>query len=141
MLTINKALELIPFLKEQGLRITPQRIQILQNILDAGHPTVEDLSKMMPGISIGTLYNNVKLFVKLGILNELPYGNGISRYEFYQSNHYHVICQSCGDIVDFAFPNLKEVEQIAANLTKFQISSHIMEVYGLCKTCQNDSSR
>ncbi|WP_462408604.1 Fur family transcriptional regulator [Neobacillus sp. Marseille-QA0830] len=135
---MSQVSELIPFLKRKGLRITPQRMQILQNILDAGHPTVEELSMKMPHVSIATLYNNVKLFVKLGILNDLPYGNGLSRYEFHKSNHYHVICQSCGDIVDFAYPALKEVEQIAANLTKYQIHHHKMEIYGICKTCQKD---
>lgn len=128
---------LIPFLKEKGLRITPQRIQILTSILRFdGHPTAEDIQKEIPIISLATIYNNLKLFVKLGIIEELPYGNGISRYEFFQSKHYHVICESCGKIADLNFPPLTEVEEIASKLTGFTIKNHRMEVYGLCNQCK-----
>jgi Fur family transcriptional regulator, peroxide stress response regulator len=130
--------ELIPFLKERGLRITPQRTLILQTILSLkGHPTVEDIHRKLPYISLATIYNNVKLFVSLRILKELPYGNGLSKYELAnQPNHYHILCESCGEIIDFKFPPLKELEHVACKLTQFKIHSHQMEVYGLCTTCQ-----
>ncbi|MFS0865014.1 Fur family transcriptional regulator [Fredinandcohnia sp. 179-A 10B2 NHS] len=131
--------ELIPFLKERGLRITPQRTLILQTIISLkGHPTVEDIHRKLPYISLATIYNNVKLFVSLRILKELPYGNGLSKYELAnQPNHYHILCESCGEIIDFNFPPLKELEHVACKLTQFKIRSHQMEVYGLCTTCQN----
>ncbi|WP_449537762.1 Fur family transcriptional regulator [Ferdinandcohnia sp. Marseille-Q9671] len=130
--------ELIPFLKERGLRITPQRTLILQTILSLkGHPTVEDIHKQLPHISLATIYNNVKLFVSLKILKELPYGNGLSKYELAnQPNHYHILCESCGEIIDFSYPGLKEIEHVACRLTQFKIYSHQMEVYGLCRSCQ-----
>lgn len=142
MLTVEeeKIAELIPFLKERGLRITPQRILILKTIysLDS-HPTVEDIHRQLPYISLATIYNNIKLFVSLRILKELPYGNGLSKYELAnQPQHYHILCQSCGDIFDFNYPILKEIEQVASKLTQFKINTHQMEVYGLCPTCQNN---
>ncbi|MDQ0269623.1 Fur family transcriptional regulator [Cytobacillus purgationiresistens] len=131
---------LILFLKGKGLRITPQRMQILTAVfLFEGHPTVEDIQKEIPIISLATIYNNLKLFVELGIIDELPYGNGISRYEFYKTNHYHVICESCGKIADLNFPALTEVEEIASNITGYKIQKHHMEVYGLCPKCHEKS--
>ncbi len=131
--------ELIPFLKERGLRITPQRTLILQTFLSLkGHPTVEDIHWQLPQISLATIYNNVKLFVSLRILKELPYGNGLSKYELAnQPNHYHILCESCGEIIDFNYPTLSQIEHVAHKLTQFNIYSHQMEVYGLCKSCQN----
>lgn len=130
--------EEIAILKEHGLRVTPQRMQILQTFtLLAGHPTIEDIHRELPYMSVPTIYKNVNLFVNMRILNELPYGNGLSRYEFYKSNHYHVICELCGEIVDFEFPKLIEVEDLAASLSKFKIHKHEMEIYGVCPTCQN----
>lgn len=129
--------ELIPFLKERGLRITPQRLLILETIQKLkNHPTVEDIHQELPYISLATIYNNVKLFVKLRILSELPYGTGISKYEMYNANHYHIICESCGKIEDFNYPPLKEVEEAASKLTSFEIQLHHFEVYGICRKCQ-----
>mgnify|MGYP005756293897 CR=1 FL=1 len=129
--------DLVPFLKERGLRITPQRMLILQAIQELdGHSTIEEIHKKLSYISLATIYNNVKLFVRLGILSELPYGNGLSQYEIYQSHHYHVTCENCGKIVDFHYPNLKEVEQVAAHLTKYEITRHQLAFYGKCRTCQ-----
>lgn len=132
--------EEVAILKEHGLRVTPQRMQILQTfILLEGHPTIEDIHRELPNMSVATIYNNVNQFVNLRILNELPYGNGLSRYELYKPNHYHVICELCGDIVDFEFPKLIEVEELAARLLKYKIHNHEMEVYGVCPACQNGS--
>ncbi|WP_374702881.1 Fur family transcriptional regulator [Bacillus sp. T33-2] len=129
--------QLIQLLKDHGLRITPQRIDILKTIISMdGHPTVEEIHQQLELISLGTIYNNVKLFVEMGILTELPYGNGISMYEMHKPNHYHVICDSCGKIADFNYPDLKEVEDVASKLTNFDIHLHHLEIYGLCTSCQ-----
>ncbi|WP_080849183.1 Fur family transcriptional regulator [Cytobacillus gottheilii] len=128
--------ELVPFLKEKGLRITPQRIQILSAMMETdGHPTAEDIQSKIPIISLATIYNNLKLFVKLGIVEELPYGNGVSRFELYKAPHYHVICENCGKIADLNFPDLKVVEAFASSVTGFKIHTHKMEVYGQCTKC------
>lgn len=130
---------LIPYLKERGLRITPQRMLILKTIASMkGHPTVDDIHLQLPSISIATIYNNVKMFVKLNILNELPYGNGLSKYEFKLDEHYHVICHICGVIEDFKYPLLKEVEHVANQLTKFRVHSHQLEFYGICTACRKN---
>lgn len=133
----QEIVELTPFLKERGLRITPQRISILKAIIALNtHVTVDAIHKQLPNMSLATIYNNVKLFVKLRILSELPYGDGLSKYELYQTSHYHVICKLCGKIKDFNYPVLKEVEHLGSNLTQFKISSHQLEFYGLCQSCQ-----
>jgi Fur family transcriptional regulator, peroxide stress response regulator len=127
-------------LKEHGLRVTAQRIQVLQTfIMLEGHPAIEDLHRELPDMSVATIYNNVRLFVKMKILNELPYGDGLSRYELYKPNHYHVICEWCGYIVDYEFPGLIEVEDLAARLSNYTIKRHELEVYGVCPDCQNRS--
>jgi len=132
-----KKLDLILYLKERGLRITPQRLLILQSIISLkGHPTADDIHRLIPFTSLTTIYNNLKLFVKMEIANELPYGNGLSKYELNESRHYHVICQNCGKVVDFNYPVLLEIEKLASKLTKFEIFQHHFEIYGICPSCQ-----
>ena len=135
----SKTHEMIPFLKERGLRITPQRLLILEAIMEQDdHPTAEEIHQKIPFTSLTTIYNNLKLFVSLGIVNELPYGNGLSKFELNTAKHYHVICESCGKIVDFNYPNLKEVEMLASKLTNFEVQQHHFEIYGLCTDCQQN---
>ncbi|MGM0847374.1 MAG: Fur family transcriptional regulator [Bacillota bacterium] len=130
--------EQMTILKEHGLRITPQRVNVLQTFMQLEvHPTIEDIHRELPNMSVATIYNNGHLFVKMKIFNELPYGNGLSRYELKESNHNHVICEVCGFIADYDFPGLIEVEDAAARLTKYKVKNHQMEIYGVAPTVKS----
>ncbi|KAA6451180.1 Fur family transcriptional regulator [Bacillus swezeyi] len=134
--------QLVPLLKKSGLRVTAQRVLILKTIISLnGHPSAEDIHRELPYMSLPTIYSNLKLFVKLGILNELPYGDGKSKYEMFKTQHYHVICKSCGKMVDLEYPHLKEVEHAAAQITHFKVNTHYLGIYGVCTTCQDLQQR
>jgi Fur family peroxide stress response transcriptional regulator len=132
---------IIAILKKENIRVTPQRqemIAILKNTND--HFTAEEiyqiLVKQFPSVSIATVYNNLKLFIKLGFVQELQFGEGLSKYEWINEEHYHIICTSCGKIEDFYYPQLKEVEAFAQDLSKFHINKHDLQFYGICKECK-----
>ncbi|MGD6773434.1 peroxide-responsive transcriptional repressor PerR [Staphylococcus simulans] len=132
----------IASLRNAGIRITPQRQAILRFLISSEtHPTADEiyqaLSPNFPNISVATIYNNLRVFKKTGIVNELTYGDASSRFDFNTHNHYHVICENCGKIVDFHYPQLHEVEQLAQHVTGFKVSHHRMEIYGLCPECQS----
>lgn len=136
--------ESIATLRQAGVRITPQRQAILNFLIQSdAHPTADEiyqsLSPDFPNISVATIYNNLKVFKKTGIVKELSYGDASSRFDFDTQNHYHVICENCGKIVDFHYPLLHEVEQLAQHVTNFNISHHRMEIYGICEECRNKS--
>ncbi|HZH61743.1 MAG TPA: peroxide-responsive transcriptional repressor PerR [Metabacillus sp.] len=128
-------------LKQTGVRITPQRHAILEFLVDSmTHPTADDIYKALegkfPNMSVATVYNNLRVFREVGLVKELTYGDASSRFDFVTSDHYHVICESCGKIVDFSYPGLDEVEALAAHVTGFKVSHHRMEIYGLCNSCE-----
>lgn len=127
-------------LKQTGVRITPQRHAILEFLVQSmTHPTADDIYKALegkfPNMSVATVYNNLRVFREVGLVKELTYGDTSSRFDFVTTDHYHVICESCGKMVDFHYPGLDEVEQLAAHVTGFTISHHRMEVYGTCQSC------
>ncbi|APH06227.1 peroxide-responsive transcriptional repressor PerR [Bacillus weihaiensis] len=129
-------------LKQTGVRITPQRHAILEFLVDSmTHPTADDIYKALegkfPNMSVATVYNNLRVFREVGLVKELTYGDASSRFDFVTSDHYHVICDKCGKIVDFHYPGLDEVEALAAHVTGFNVDRHRMEIYGTCKTCAN----
>ena len=127
-------------LKATGVRITPQRHAILEYLIDSMiHPTAEDIYKALadkfPNMSVATVYNNLRVFREVGLVKELTYGDAASRFDFITGDHYHMICESCGKIVDFHYPGLNEVEQLASHVTGFEVNSHRLEVYGTCPSC------
>ncbi len=127
-------------LKQSGVRITPQRHAILNYLVTSeAHPTADEIYKSLasnfPNMSVATVYNNLRVFLSVGLIKELTYGDASSRFDFITHDHYHIICDSCGDIVDFQYPGLEEVEQLAAHITGFKVNSHRLEVYGTCPTC------
>ena len=139
MATFDDALA---YLKGENIRITPQRIAILEFLTEVPtHPTAEEvyraIEEKFPGISVATVYNNLKLFTEIGFLREMNYGSSSSRYDFAINPHYHVMCQKGGKVSDFFYPRLDDVEMAAERLTDYQIQSHRLEIYGLCPTCKN----
>jgi Fur family transcriptional regulator, peroxide stress response regulator len=131
----------IDTLKESGVRITPQRHAVLDYLLNATiHPTADDIYKALegnfPNMSVATVYNNLRVLREIGLVRELTYGDSSSRFECNLTEHYHIICESCGKIVDFHYPSLDEVESLAQKVTGFNVSHHRMEVYGTCEECQ-----
>lgn len=105
------------------------------------HPSADEiyqaLSPDFPNISVATIYNNLRVFKDIGIVKELTYGDASSRFDFNTHNHYHIICEKCGKIVDFHYPQLDEVEQLAQHVTEFDVTHHRMEIYGICKECKD----
>src|SRR6476620_4869352 len=129
-------------LKETKVRITPQRHAILEYLVNSmSHPTADDIYKALegkfPNMSVATVYNNLRVFREVGLVKELTYGDSSSRFDFVTTEHYHVICESCGKIVDFHYPGLDEVEHFAAQVTGFNVSHHRMEIYGDCTECSS----
>ncbi|HWL23052.1 MAG TPA: peroxide-responsive transcriptional repressor PerR [Ureibacillus sp.] len=127
-------------LKTTGVRITPQRHAILEYLIDSmNHPTADDIYKSLedkfPNMSVATVYNNLRVFREAGLVKELTYGDAASRFDFVTNDHYHMICECCGKIVDFHYPGLDEVEHFASHVTGFKVNMHRLEVYGTCPDC------
>lgn len=138
---MNKVQEAVATLKGSGVRITPQRHAILEYLIGSmSHPTADDIYKALegkfPNMSVATVYNNLRVFREVGLVKELTYGDSSSRFDCDISNHYHIICEVCGKIVDFHYPGLDEVETLAEHVTGFEVSHHRMELYGTCSECK-----
>lgn len=137
----NKIRKALDILKQEGIRITPQRHAVLEYLLDSkAHPTADDIYKALenkfPNMSVATVYNNLRVLRKVGLVRELTYGDDSSRFDCNMTEHYHIMCEDCGKIVDFHYPPLDEVESLAEKVTGFEVSHHRMELYGKCDECK-----
>ena len=132
--------ECLALLKHKGKRMTPQRLAILEYLANTdSHPTADEiyksLSNKLSNITNGTIYNNLKCFLKYGIINEWTYGEASSRFEWASDFHYHIICSACGKMLDFHYPELKEIEVFVEKLSGFYVNRHLFEIYGTCSDC------
>ncbi len=130
----------IETLKKSGVRITPQRHAVLEYLLTSmSHPTADEIYKALedrfPNMSVATVYNNLRILREIGLVRELTYGDDSSRFDSNMRDHYHIICEDCGKIVDFHYPTLDEIESLAEKVSGFEISHHRMELYGKCDNC------
>lgn len=140
---MEKISKYIEHLKEKNVRMTSQRKAILENLVDGNkHPTVneiyDDLKEDFPSMSVATIYNNLKFFKEAGILKELPFGDGSSRFDLTTVDHFHTICRECGKIQDFHFPGLTEDSNLAKAIGEFQAEDYRFEIIGLCQECQKN---
>lgn len=128
-------------LKESGVRITPQRHAVLEYLLTSmTHPTADEIYRALeskfPNMSVATVYNNLRVLRRIGLVRELTYGDDSSRFDCNTTEHYHIICNDCGKIVDFDYSGLHELEAMAEEETGFKISHHRLELYGECEDCK-----
>ena len=138
----NKISELNAFLAKKGLKRTRQRDLIAEIVLEAnGHIGVEEIyrrvKKKNPKVGFSTVYRTMKLLTEIGLVSERHFGDGQARYEAVREgeHHDHLICTSCGDIVEFEDEAIEERQDLVAQKHGFQVLSHKHEIYGVCPRC------
>lgn len=136
--TLHRAANLM---KASKMKVTTQRLAVLEYLLQSkNHPTADEiyqeLEHRFTNISPATIYNNLRALSDMGLVRELIYSNKSSRFDGDTSEHYHIVCEGCGEMIDFHYPVLKEVEAAAEQLSNFKISHHRLELYGKCEECQ-----
>ena len=98
---------------EKKLRHSHQRDMIYNYMLSTKeHPSAEmiydELKKIEPNLSLGTVYRNLKLLEELGMVKKVTSVNNVERYDAMTSDHIHFVCDKCGRVVDL--PNFDNNE-------------------------------
>jgi Fur family transcriptional regulator, ferric uptake regulator len=131
------------FIAAGGMKSTRQRELILDFFLSSPrHMSVDELYQKLrdryPTIGYATVCRTLKLFAQSGIAHEIRFGNKQTRYEHLAAgeHHDHLICTSCGTIVEFENRTIEELQADVAGSHGFHIQSHNLELYGLCAKCR-----
>ncbi|MCU0698871.1 MAG: transcriptional repressor [Myxococcaceae bacterium] len=130
-------------MSEKGLKSTRQRNLILDTFFQLdGHFSVEQLwgkvRELDPRVSVATVYRTMKLLAESGLAHAQNFGDGQTRYEpaVGREHHDHLICTRCGTIVEFENDRIEAMQEAVARKHGFRVTSHKMELYGLCRACQ-----
>lgn len=109
-----------------------------------------ELLPLYPGIGLTTVYRTLDLLVRMGWVNRLAFGTGENRFEVKthqdQAHHHHLVCTSCGRIIDyrdFVEEECSLIEKTETILTRkydFRIDSHDITFFGLCDKCRKPAA-
>ena len=124
-----------------GTRMTKQKKVILEVVKNTkSHPTAdwvyEQARKVLPDISLGTVYRNLHMLSQLGIISELNYSSSHTRYDGNPEPHYHFVCEKCGKILDVDLPVQSQLEELVEQALGLEIKNHRLEFYGECEECK-----
>lgn len=135
------------YMTERGLKSTRQRALIIDTFFDSGgHQSVEELwarvRKNDARVSVATVYRTMKLLSESGLAHARNFGDGQTRYEAAIGRHHHdhLICTNCAKIIEFENDRIETLQDAVAKKHGFRVTSHKMELYGLCRECQRLSS-
>lgn len=123
------------------MRTSRQREAVLRVIRKTVcHPTAEwvygEVKREIPGISLGTVYRNLRLLTESGDLSSFEGAGGVSRYDACTSSHYHFRCEQCGALIDVEEPVDQELDRRVAVRTGLEVRCHVLEFRGRCRACQ-----
>jgi len=136
--------EVVSSLREEGFRITPQRIAIVDYLLKTEeHPSAERIHKIIqkkyPMVSLSTVYKTLDLLKEKRLVNEIEV-DGEARFDAHTNDHINLVCMNCGKIDDIDENSLKEIQARAARKSKYLILKGSFELFGYCGNCKSKFS-
>ncbi|HVN97665.1 MAG TPA: Fur family transcriptional regulator [Syntrophorhabdaceae bacterium] len=127
-------------LKEHGLKVTPQRLAIIDVLVALRdiHPNAaavyREAKKIRKSLSLSTTYATLNEFSAHGIIKTLQFDPKENRYETTLDEHVNLICEGCGKILDYKVSSPANRADVEKN-TGFSVKDTRLEYYGYCKKC------
>ena len=125
--------------------MTRQRKIILEELRKVDtHPSADEVYEMvrrrLPRISLGTVYRNLEILSKTGVIQKLEPGCTLKRFDGNPHDHYHIRCMQCDRVVDAHFDFDLKLPREVCEASSFKIIGHKLEFIGLCSACSETSS-
>jgi Fur family ferric uptake transcriptional regulator len=131
------------FLQEQGLKLTGERSSLVREIFSTHYHFEADelLFKMKQKnvkISRATVYRTLELLVKSGMVRRVHLGEDHYHYEHVSGNshHDHLICTTCGSVIEFHDPDLEARQLEICERKRFTPTFHNLQILGICDACR-----
>ena len=129
----------IAILKENNIRVTPQRLGVYDVLCDGNkHLTVEEIYRKMkvksPAISLATVYAILELYSRKNLVREIRINFDKSCFDGRMDSHHHFLCKKCAKIFDV------DLHPCPA-LQRSEVNGHVIQelqgyFYGICCDCR-----
>ena len=128
------------------LRMTNQRELILQELKKSRkHLTADELyervKKVMPRISLATVYRNLETLSEAGIIGKLEISGRQKRFDYDVSEHDHIYCVQCHRVDNINLDRHAVDSNSFSSAKGYKISGFRVEFAGLCPSCQKKNAR
>ncbi len=132
-------------LRQADQRYTAGRRAIIGLLVSSGHPvSIGDITERLPGVPRSSAYRHLTDLEAAGIVRRVAASDEFTRFELAEDltgHHHHLLCLSCGKVIDVTLPAGLEhdittaIGQLAG-AESFHAHSHRLDVLGLCADCQ-----
>lgn len=134
--------ELLQRLRDRGWRLTPQR-RVVAEVLTGEHvhltadAVYRQAQRLLPEISLATVYNTLNELVEMGEVLEIAAGDGPKRYDpNATTRHHHLFCVACGTLRDVIPDGTDGLALSAAEQHGFELLDVDIVFRGLCPACR-----
>jgi len=130
------------YIKAQGLRKTPERETIIEEIFSIhDHFDVDELFLRLRNkrkrVSKASLYRTIPLLIESGLIKEVYFEDGHLHYEhiYGHKDHSHLRCNRCGRIIEFDDDEIGTLQKRIGKKYDFAVTAHRFELIGYCPQC------
>ena len=131
-------------LKHNSLKFTKQREVVLKTMYNNDeHFSPESLYMLIkesyPELNVGiaTVYRTLNLLEDSDMVTSLSFGSSGKKFELGNKPHHdHMICKMCDEIIEFEDSAIEKRQEEIASKYGFKLTSHLMQLYGICQKCQ-----
>ena len=131
-------------LNTAGLRVTHQRALIMEIIRQRkGHLDADEVYRQarekQPRLSLSTVYRTLQKLKELGLVKEVHFDETHHHYEVKPpTGHHHLVCLSCGRVIEFQYPLSRYVKRNVAEAKDFEIVDTELRMAGYCAKCRQN---
>jgi Fur family ferric uptake transcriptional regulator len=129
-----------------GHRITLPRRAVIRALLeDEGYLSPSQVHERAraycPTVGLVTVYRTLDLLAGLGFVRRIHIEDGCRGYAAASHGHrHHLVCRTCGATVEFEGCDLLPFVARVSRETGYAIEDHLLELVGLCTTCQQSAA-
>ena len=134
--------ELTSLLRHAGLRVTRQRVAVLEALVELAHADTDSViaavRRDLPEISHQAVYDSLRTLTTAGLARRIQPNGSVARYEArVGDNHHHLVCRSCGAITDVDCAVGHVPCLIASDAHGYVVDEAEVIYWGICPACSS----
>jgi Fur family transcriptional regulator, stress-responsive regulator len=133
--------DLTQLLRRHGVQVTAQRLAVVRAVSGRPHATADDIEELVRAeigsISRQAVYDALGTLTDTGLIRRIQPARSPARYEDrVDDNHHHLVCRTCGRMVDVDCAVGRSPCLEAADDHGFTIDEAEVIYWGVCPACQ-----